>query len=278
MIDIGEGPPLVLIPGIQGRWEWMAPAARTLAARCRVITFSLPGEPRSGCAHDPASGFDMFVAQIDAALDAAGLDSAAICGVSFGGLVALIYAARRPERTRALALVSAPGPRWQPDVRARRYMRAPARSIPAFVAGAPGRMYPEVAAALPAYGARLRFVAQHLGRLVAAPMSPRRMADRLRLVDPAEMTAACARVTAPTLVVTGELSLDRVVPVSGTREYGTAIRGAVVTELVRTGHLGLVTRPREFAALVAGFVAEHAGPAPSSRAVAVVGEHTEAGA
>ena len=26
MIDIGTGPPLVLIPGLQGRWEWMRPA------------------------------------------------------------------------------------------------------------------------------------------------------------------------------------------------------------------------------------------------------------
>ena len=258
MIDVGHGPPLVLLPGIQGRWEWIAPTVRALAERCRVIAFSFPGEPASGCAHEPASGFDMFVSQIDRVLDAAGLARAAICGVSFGGLVAVTYASRRPERTCALALVSAPGPSWAPDDRARRYMRAPLRSVPVFAVSAASRMLPEVKAALPAYGARMRFLARHAGRVLTAPMSPRRMTERLQLVDSADITAACARVMAPTLVVTGEAGLDRVVPVASTREYQHAIQGAAVVEFDRTGHLGLVTRPREFADIVGGFVVAHA--------------------
>ena len=44
MIDIGTGPPLVLIPGLQGRWEWMRPAVDALARRFRVLTFSLAGD------------------------------------------------------------------------------------------------------------------------------------------------------------------------------------------------------------------------------------------
>ena len=45
MIDVGAGTPLVLIPGIQGRWEWMEPSVEALAREYRVITASLPGEP-----------------------------------------------------------------------------------------------------------------------------------------------------------------------------------------------------------------------------------------
>ena len=48
LIDVGSGPPLVMIPGIQGRWEWMKPAVDALARRCRVITFSLADESSSG--------------------------------------------------------------------------------------------------------------------------------------------------------------------------------------------------------------------------------------
>ena len=33
MTDRGAGPPLVLVPGIQGRWEWMAPAVDALAGK-----------------------------------------------------------------------------------------------------------------------------------------------------------------------------------------------------------------------------------------------------
>jgi pimeloyl-ACP methyl ester carboxylesterase len=258
MIDIGDGPPLVLLPGIQGRWEWIAPTVRALAERCRVIAFSFPGEPASACDHDPSAGFGMFVRQIDLMLDRAGVGQAAICGVSFGGLVAVHYAAARPGRTSALAVVSAPGPKWLPDDRARRYMRAPLRSVPAFAVTAAGRLLPEVRAALPTAGQRAGFLARHLGRVLAAPMSPRMMADRLRLVDPVETADACARVLAPTLVITGETGLDRVVPVDSTRAYAEAIRGASLAQLDRTGHLGLVTRPREFADIVGRFVIAHA--------------------
>jgi 3-oxoadipate enol-lactonase len=258
VIDMGQGPAVVLLPGIQGRWEWIAPTVRALAERCRVITFSFPGEPASACAHDPAAGFGMFVGQIDAMLDRAGLEHAAVCGVSFGGLVAVHYAASRPGRTRALALVSSPGPDWEPDDRARRYMRAPMRSVPSFAATAAGRLLPEVRAALPPPMAWVGFLARHAGRVIAAPMSPARMADRLRMVDPADTAEACAHVTAPTLVVTGEPGLDRVVPVESTRGYARAIHGAQVVQLDRTGHLGLVTKPREFARIVAEFVGREA--------------------
>ena len=41
----GNGPPLVLVPGMQGRWEWMTPTVEALARRFRVGTYSLCGEP-----------------------------------------------------------------------------------------------------------------------------------------------------------------------------------------------------------------------------------------
>ena len=60
--------------------------------------------------------------------------------------------------------------------------------------------------------------------------------------------AADARsVRAPTLVVTGEPALDRVVPVAGTREYLQLIPGSIGVTLERTGHIGLITRPEAFA-------------------------------
>ena len=37
MIDVGNGPPLVLIPGMQGRWEWMQPTVNALAATLSAV-------------------------------------------------------------------------------------------------------------------------------------------------------------------------------------------------------------------------------------------------
>jgi len=261
MIDIGSGPPLVLLPGIQGRWEWIAPTALALSATFRVLAASLPGEPGSGMPHDRRAGFDMFVDQIDRILDRASVKSAVVCGVSFGGLISVAFAAARPERVTALVLASAPGPRWKPDARVARYMKAPITSIPSFVWSAAGRLYPEVTAALPTRGARFLFLARHLSRLMRAPMSPRRMTDRIALSGTVDFVGACRSITAPTLVVAGEPELDRVVPVAGMAEYIELIRNARFTTIGNGGHIGMVTRAQAFASLVTGFVETGVSPA-----------------
>ena len=76
MIDRGSGVPVVLIPGVQGRWEWMAPTVDALAKRCRVLTFSLCDEPTSGAAVDERAGFDAYLQQIEEALDRANVQRA----------------------------------------------------------------------------------------------------------------------------------------------------------------------------------------------------------
>ena len=80
------------------------------------------------------------------------------------------------------------------------------------------------------------------------------MAQRAAVIAGASLRDDCARITAPTLIVTGERELDRVVPVDVTREYVNLIAGARHTTLDRTGHLGSITRPEAFAALVREFV------------------------
>ena len=146
MIDVGSGPAIVLIPGIQGRWEWMRPAVQALAVHWRVLARSLPGEP--GEAPCAAEGFDQLVGHIDRLLDQANVSSAVICGVSFGGLVALRYAAMRPARVRALILVSTPGPKWKPAAHQARYLRWPILTLPLFMAGAARRVWRELRATL----------------------------------------------------------------------------------------------------------------------------------
>nr|MBP7572149.1 alpha/beta hydrolase [Acidobacteriota bacterium] len=102
MFLCGSGPPLVLIPGIQGRWEWMRPAVHALAASFTVATYSLVGEPDSNAPLRPDTPFDRHLEQVDDVLRQNGWSQAVVCGVSYGGLVAVRYAAVRPERTRAL--------------------------------------------------------------------------------------------------------------------------------------------------------------------------------
>jgi pimeloyl-ACP methyl ester carboxylesterase len=270
VIDVGTGPPVVLIPGIQGRWEWMRPAVDQLSARTRVISFSLAGEPGSDRTFDEKSGFDCYTGQVDAAIDRAGLDSATICGVSFGGLIALHYAAMRPERVRALVLVSTPGPGWTPAPETRRYMRHPRLMFPLFCVGAYRRMSRELAGTFPIRRQRLGAAVRYGRLILGAPGSPSRMSRRASQALGAGFTQDCSRIAVPTLVMTGDPHLDGVVPVAMSLEYARLIKGAQLARLAGTGHLGIVTRPDQFADLVAEFALKQGDAQPADRVVSSV--------
>jgi pimeloyl-ACP methyl ester carboxylesterase len=234
----------------------MAPTVEALARRFRVLTFTLAGEPTSSHRFDPDLGFDNFVVQIDRVLEEARTGPAVVCGVSYGGLISLRYAALRPERVRALALVSVPPPDYEPDGRTRRYLRSPRLMAPVFCAGAMARGFREMRSALPGWPQRLVWAAKGLVRVAGAPMAPTCMRRRIELLRSVDLVEATRRCQAPALVVTGEPALDRVVPVDGTLRYRELLRNVRVTRLERTGHLGVVLRPDEFASRIAAFAAE----------------------
>ena len=206
MFDHGSGPPLVVIPGVQGRWEWMRPALRQLQKRCRTLSYTLSGDAGSRFPYETGLGFDNYLTQLDRLLDRKQIDRTAVCGVSYGGLVALRYAATRPDRVTALILVSAPAPGWTPSPRQQRYIARPWLSAPAFLVTAPLRVWPEIVAALPQWPLRLTFAAKHGAQVLAAPMVPSRMARRVTLQQTLDFSGDCTLVRAPTLVITGETS------------------------------------------------------------------------
>jgi poly(3-hydroxyoctanoate) depolymerase len=257
VFDQGEGPPIVVIPGLQGRWEWQKPALRRLACRCRAISYSLCGDIGSRQRLDPKLGFENYVRQLDAVLEKADVDRAAICGVSFGGFVALHYAAERPQRVSALVLASAPGPGFRPNAQQERWLSRPWVSAPAFVLSSPKRVWPEIRMAIPDWRGRARFLATQTMRCAAAPMIPSLMASRMYGVKGVDFEADCRRVKAPTLVVSGDADLDRVVPVESTRTYEALIPHAEYRLIHGTGHMAVLTRPAEFARIVTEFVYAH---------------------
>ena len=83
------------------------------------------------------------------------------------------------------------------------------------------------------------------------------MAEWAQAWSEADLTSRLSRITAPTLVLTGEETLDRVVPVTSTRAYASLIRGAEYVVFRGTGHIGLMTQPARFAEIVSGFVHAH---------------------
>lgn len=86
--------------------SWYFTAATRVAQHAAVVLYDLRGHGRS---ERPASGYAVadHVADLHALLDALGLDRVTLVGNSFGGLLAVAFAAAHPERVAGLLLVDA---------------------------------------------------------------------------------------------------------------------------------------------------------------------------
>jgi pimeloyl-ACP methyl ester carboxylesterase len=267
LIDKGHGPLVILVPGVQGRWEWMTPTVDALAVSNRVMSFSLGTQ-------EPADGwFSGWLRTIDQLMDRAHERRAVLIGVSFGGVIAARYAARRPDRVKALVLASAPGPRWQPDRRQALYLHNPRLMLPLFAVRGCVRLAPEILAARPSWPLRLKLAVEYARRAVSARVSPRSMSHWIKAWLATNIESECAQIKAPTLVVTGEPHLDRVVPVAASRQYLRLIPDSRYAVLPDTGHVGVITKPFRFTEIVGRFLAtveeEAAARAAAEHAAAV---------
>lgn len=104
-LDVGQGPPLILLHGLGGSmWQWEYQQL-PLSATYRVLTLDQVG---SGLSDKPAIEYtpaDM-VEFVKGFMDALGLDRASFVGQSMGAGVAIGMALTYPERVDRLILIS----------------------------------------------------------------------------------------------------------------------------------------------------------------------------
>jgi pimeloyl-ACP methyl ester carboxylesterase len=110
-LDCGTGPAVVFLPGINLSHEVWNREVAELVSSHRLLTLDLRGHGASG---KPAGdhSYETHARDVDALLTARGVERAVLVGWSFGGAVALRYAASYPERVAGLVLVGAAAPRY----------------------------------------------------------------------------------------------------------------------------------------------------------------------
>jgi len=107
----GDGPPLVLLHGLNNTaWIWARTAAIMATTGRHVLA---PTQRGHGLSTKPVTGYDLEAtsADLEATLDALGLEWVDLAGHSWGGKVAMHFAATRPQRVRALVLADPAPPR-----------------------------------------------------------------------------------------------------------------------------------------------------------------------
>ena len=107
--EVGEGPLVALVHGAMDRSGGMLRVRRVLQSWCLVLRYDRRGYARSLPAGPPTS-FDQQVDDLAGLLDGR---PAVLAGHSFGGLICLALAQRRPEVVRAVVAYEAPQ-MWAP--------------------------------------------------------------------------------------------------------------------------------------------------------------------
>ncbi len=223
--EMGTGSPVIMLHGllVGNMSTWYMTAAPEVARRHRVILFDLRGH---GLSERAARGYDL--ARMTSDLESVVLrltdQPVMLVGHSYGGLVALTFALRRPERVRKLALVEAPLP---PSSLA---------ELEAFLAADPAGM-------LDALPAHLRSAAGD-GRRRGT-----RFADTIRFLARESSDAVLRELRCPLLAIYGTQSSCRSV---GTR-LARLVPGASLVELAG-GHFLPLDAPRELTQELARFI------------------------
>ena len=108
IVDVGEGPVLLLVHGLSGCWKNWLENIPHFARDHRVIAIDLPG---FGESEMPAKTICIsgYADTIDTLMSELGIDSARIVGNSMGGFIAAELAIRYPARVERLVLVDAAG-------------------------------------------------------------------------------------------------------------------------------------------------------------------------
>lgn len=247
----GDGPPLLMIPGLGASRRVYAPLLPRLAARLRVVVFDPRGVGESGFTPGPYT-MAQLAADAVSVIDAAGLGAPAVWGASMGGMVAQHLALLHPGRVSRLVLActGCGGSQSVPP------SRAAAAALLGVGARTPGEAYRIACTVL--YAGDWR--AAH-PELVEAEVADRERHPVRGGVFSAQQAAvrghdtwdALPRIAAPTLVLHG--TADAVVPPRNGEILAERIPGARLQLLPGRGHLFFHEAPEGSAAAVLEFVA-----------------------
>jgi pimeloyl-ACP methyl ester carboxylesterase len=224
----GEGAPIVLLHGLTATRRYVVMGSRTLErSGFRVIGYDARGHGRSSAASDPAAyDYEDLARDLEAVLDALGLDRAILAGASMGAHTALRFALRNPTRVAGLGLITPSfDPERPPDAETLANWDALAKGLRE--RGVEGFVDAYDFSALP--GGWRDIVERVVRQRLAAHEHPEAVADALEVVPrsrPFERIADLAAVEAPTVVVASRDEADPDHPLAVGERYARTIPAA----------------------------------------------------
>ncbi|MGH2947481.1 MAG: alpha/beta fold hydrolase [Solirubrobacteraceae bacterium] len=255
----GDGPPVLLVMGLgMNATGWWRTVPVLADAGLRVLAFDNRGVGRSLRTPGPYTVAQMARDAVSV-LDAAGVESAHVYGISLGGMIAQEVALRHPGRVRSLVLgATTPGgaahvPPGE-DVLALLRLRAQMTAEHAVWASVPINYSP---ATRSAGGDR---IAQDIAQRLRFPVEPEYYVAQRRAAEAHDAADRLGGIDAPVLVVHGDQ--DVLIVPENARRLAAAIPGAELRMWPGAAHLYFTDDPqidRDVAAWLSG----RSSPGPS---------------
>ena len=251
--EAGEGDVVLFLHGLGGSRIAWEPQIEALSDRWRCVAWDMPGYGASA----PISPltFEAIADAIAGLLDRLGVESAHLCGLSFGGHHALHTALRIPHRVRSLVLADTSAAFGGDGTDSDEWHRA--RTAPLDAGLNLADIADDVIAAIAAPG----FNGPELDRTAAAmariPSAGFRAASGLLTTH--DVRHRLGEITAPTLVMVGEL--DEETPPAYAAEIAEGIPDSRLEVIPGAGHLS----PSEAPAIFNRLVSEFLGSLPAAR-------------
>lgn len=256
-VERGEGPPVVLQPGLgYAAWSW-EPLMERLAESHRVVAVDTRGAGRSDKPEGPYT-IELFAADLAAVISSLDLAPAHLVGHSLGGYVAQVVATHHASAVCTITLVgTSPG--------GDEALPVPDETLDAWLAASqlPPDEYAKRTFAMSFSPGWAHANDSRFGELLAArlefPTPQERWQDHWDAgSDFLEDGWAVEEISAPTLIIHG--GHDRVVPPDNGRLLHRRIEGSTLELIHESGHNVILEHPDEVAVLIREFVASNPCP------------------
>ncbi len=242
----GDGQPLILVPGLAGGYELLGPFARQLASDFRVISYHLRGED-NWLSLRRRFGLKDLADDLAEFIDWHCLERPVVVGVSFGGLVALEFAASYRTRLSRL-VVQGIGARFEKTllrlIAGTVLSRFPLPFDNPFVNQFFNLLFGRAQRQNPLF----HFVTQRCWQTDQSVI-----AHRFHLAESFNMADRLNGVRTPTLVISGDR--DVLVSERSQRELCAGLPNSRPVRLPGSGHLACVTHPHRVAEEIRHFLA-----------------------
>jgi pimeloyl-ACP methyl ester carboxylesterase len=248
----GEGEPLLLIAGHSGTTALLGPTSPILSREYKVIAFDNRG---IGYSEAPESPFSAKVMADDAAglMDALGIDSAHVMGISMGGMIAQELVLNYPEKVVSLILeCTSPGGSEAslPDETAAIAGQLAAMSQEDLAKVVAALLYtPEFMESNP------QALEETIGWLMEKPIPPSIRTRQTEVIIAHDTYERLPQIKAPTLVLGGEK--DFLIPAEYQKLLASRIPNAELVMWEDLGHGFFLQKPEEVCKVALDFLRRH---------------------